>query len=278
MDSRISQNRTPIFVYGRLEKNGKIKLTREMIPKSSLLMIVPSFSVWNGPMNPTFVNHFSQSIELFLKTNPTAKGFVLDAEFGANQTKHSYTDFVCSIHKLIKTKDSHLQFHLTLFPPNHPDQHDYYNWDELYLCSDAWFIMFYDEHNPRTKSGPVSTSNWIESNLVAIERKLLQENGTYTVSIASIRKKFFLGLPLYGYGKNKAGKFGKVIPLKMFTESKEFQTSFEDFLKINTKKDEIYLPTKYFLHHWKKESRRLGYGGVAYWREEFLGNQKLQND
>ena len=106
MDSRISQNRTPIFVYGRLEKNGKIKLTREMIPKSSLLMIVPSFSVWNGPMNPTFVNHFSQSIELFLKTNPTAKGFVLDAEFGANQTKHSYTDFVCSIHKLIKTKDT----------------------------------------------------------------------------------------------------------------------------------------------------------------------------
>lgn len=269
IDSLATHNRIPIFVSGRLEKNGKIELTKEIIPKSSFLMIVPSFSVWNEPMNPTFENQFYHSITLLLKTNPTTKGLVLDAEFGAKQSKDSYTNFVCSIHKLIKTKDSNLQFHLALFPPNHPDQHGYYDLAKLYSCSDNWIFMFYDEHSPRTKPGPISTSNWIESNLSEIEKKLHKKKLPFEIPIASIRQKIYLGLPLYGYAKTKSGKFGKVVPIQNWIVTPEFQSSRSDYSIIKHNGEVIYLPTAHFLKHWEKISTEQGYAGIAYWREEF---------
>lgn len=270
-------NRTPIFVSGKLEKNGNIKIKSERLPNSSILMIVPSFSVWNESMTLAFLEHFSSSLQIILKKNLTTKGLVLDAEFGAKQSQKFYTELVCSIHKLTKKIDPNLQLYLALFPPIHPDQHGYYDWDSLFRCSDRWIIMLYDEHNPRTEPGTVSSTRWIEENLNAIEAKLNKGENSFPNSIESIRQKVYLGLPLYGYAKTKLGRFGKVIPIKNWINNFEFRNATEDSLEVKMNDEVIYLPTKHFFQHWKKESQRLGYAGVAYWREEFLGENPLPN-
>lgn len=272
----VPKNHIPIFVSGKLALDGNMKLKRAKSPKDFLLMIVPSFSNWNRANSSQFTTQFSGSLQKILKDNPNLKGLVLDAELGPQQTKKNYSELVCKIFKL--TKVNKLQFYLALFLPNHPDRKDYYDWKILFGCSDYWVLMLYDEHSPRTQEGPVATSHWIQMNLNSLEDIISNTGELYSHSskvnnkllIANIRKKIILGLPLYGYGKQKNGRFGKVHPIKNWEDNSAFQNSKADYITIQTQTENIFLPTSHFLSRWETLANDLGFAGVAYWREEFL--------
>jgi hypothetical protein len=138
--------------------------------------------------------------------------------------------------------------------------------------------MLYDEHNPRTQEGPVATSNWIQLNLNFLEEIISNSNELVSnaskdnnkISFSKIRKKIILGLPLYGYGKQKNGRFGKVHPIKIWEDNNEFQNSKTDYIILQTQSGNIFLPTSHFLRKWETLATDLGFAGIAYWREEFL--------
>ncbi|TGM02351.1 glycosyl hydrolase family 18 protein [Leptospira jelokensis] len=290
---RNTQNLTRIFVSGKLQQNGSIKFKSEEIPYSTLLMIVPQFSVWNKSKSSSFSNQYSNSLKKILSNNQMLGGIVLDAEFNGKQLSHFYTEFVCDLYQQTKKINPDFHFYLAIFPPDHPDQNGYYDLQKLFVCSDHWIIMFYDEHSPRTAEGPVSSSNWIHTNLKSIETQLMQFepnktihtqsipnqqkpkakdeklNPSHPFSIEAIRKKIYLGLPLYGYAKLKSGQFGKVVPIQHWMHLPEFQNAKTDYVKFNHLGELHYLPTLNFLRTWEQKCIQGGYAGVAYWREEF---------
>lgn len=282
----LSNHQIPIFVSGKLSFDGTIQLKQAKIPDNSLLMLVPSFSIWRKSVSVNFVRLFSASLEKIQADNPSLKGFVFDAEFDSRQLKSDYTELVCKIYQQTKNKNANLQFYLALFPPNHPDQHGHYDWSQLMQCSDYWILMFYDEQSPRTKEGPVSTSVWIQKNLDTVDEILLHSGKKNTDSkadkdtdfIRNIRKRIILGLPLYGYGNSKRGIFGKVHPIKNWNKNEKFLNSRDDYIKIQAQDENIFLPTAYFIKQWNENAINLGYAGVAYWRAEFTTKCYFSSD
>lgn len=296
-------NYKPIIVNATLKKNGQILWKPTSFPTQSFyLMVTPDFRVWKETKTESFLHRFQNSLQNLSSNYKNLSGLILDAEMSPIQTKNEYSTFVCSLFTGIKNFKSHWMFSIAIFPPNHPDQNNYYDLQRLFTCSDHWILMLYDEHNPRTKEGPVSSSDWITNNLKTIETELIQFNQTKSIhsksvsndknlippendsdpntskqnfiSITSIRKKIYLGLPLYGYAKSKSGKFGKVKPIQNWMHLPEFQNAKTDYVKFNHMDEVIYLPTAYFLRKWEQNSIELGYSGVAYWRKEF-GTQYL---
>ncbi|TGL75073.1 glycosyl hydrolase family 18 protein [Leptospira jelokensis] len=287
-------NYKTIFVKAMLKKNGQIYWKPTSFPTHSYyLMVTPEFRVWKETNTESFLHQFRNSLENLSSNYKNLSGLILDAEMSPIQTKKEYSKFICSLFTEIKNFNSLWMFSIAIFPPDHPDQNGYYDLQKLFVCSDNWIIMFYDEHSPRTAEGPVSSSNWIHTNLKSIETQLMQFepnktihtqsipdqqkpkakdeklNPSHPFSIEAIRKKIYLGLPLYGYAKLKSGKFGKVVPIQHWMHLPEFQNAKTDYVKFNHLGEVHYLPTLNFLRTWEQKCIQGGYAGVAYWREEF---------
>lgn len=282
-----------VIYYGwKLQSNGKIlppsldKVNKDSINTSHIRNILIS-AHGNNQKNASkrwnekeFLSHWESSLTSIIHSYPALESIQLDFEGFPKESAMDFFNFVCHTSQFLmqmEKKDrfphnsqtkkkqklgtwkSNYSLSLALFPPDHPDNQGFHDWNLLTKCSDTIFVMLYDYHNPRTQPGPVSQDEWILKNLSSLPAAFPKE-------------KIFLGLPLYGYEWNKNGKFKRHVSYKDWKKNPKnsYNNKWNLTQPIDTNQGILYPPPPVeWIESWLHFSREKGYGGIVLWRWGF---------
>lgn len=241
-----------------LQPNGKIQHSLKTQPQAKSLerLLIGSGKTkpqdWN---QENFVRNFQGSLLELREVYPRLTEIQLDFEFYPKSAAIPFQNLICRLQK--PTNDQGIRLSLSLFPPNHPDNGGFHDWTRLPPCADRIYLMAYDQHNPRTKPGPITSQDWITENLRLIE----------ALAGKTVFSKIVLGLPLYGYSWNASGKYHRTYPIRRIKATEE--AGRDGVVWKRSANETVYIPSRSFLSHWESEARNNGFAGIAYWRWGF---------
>lgn len=193
------------------------------------------------------------------------KGVHIDFEYLTKEDAPNFKDFLkelqISLHQLNKTLT------VAIFPPIwEMPYNEFHDLSLLHPYIDEIVLMTYDQHNPRTKPGPIAEYNWVEKNI--------KETLKYFKS-----SQVFLGIPLYGYEWELKTNHYKIVDNSYFLKilkrnnfiQKESSVLYGTKIQYRDKNGLkiLYYPDPNFRELLKQLALTYQLKGIAYWRAGF---------